>query len=90
MRGLVELGSITATEFISALQRQGAILLRPIAIETVRTEVYRAARSVSTSRRSDAAGRYQPVKIAIEPVSRAVSTVPIVGNTAIEALPVIV
>lgn len=88
LHGLVELGTITATEFISALQRQGAILLRPIAIETIRTEVYRAARSAS--RRSDAAGRYQPVKIAIEPVSRAVSTVPIVDKTEIEALPVIV
>ncbi len=88
--GIVELGSITATEFVSALRHRGDVRLRPIAIETVRTEVYRAAQSVSLSQRGDAAGRYQPVKIAIEPVIVAVSAVPIVGSRMIPPMPMIV
>ena len=90
LHGLVELGSITATEFVSALQRQGDIHLRSIATEAARAEVYRAARSVSASQRSDAGGRYQSVKIAIEPVIVAASAMPIVGSRVIAPMPMIV
>ncbi|WP_377846786.1 hypothetical protein [Bosea sp. UC22_33] len=90
LHGLLELGSITTTEFVSALRQHGDVRLRPIAIETVRIEVYRAAQSVSPSQRSDAAGRYQPVKISIEPMIAAVSAVPIVDIRMIEPMPVIV
>jgi hypothetical protein len=88
--GLVELGSIMPTEFVSALRRYGKIHLRTFDSENIRVEVYRAARSVSTFPRSDAAGRYQPVKIAIEPVTVAVTMVPIVGSRMTEAMPIIV
>ncbi|KQU49933.1 hypothetical protein ASG72_18125 [Bosea sp. Leaf344] len=77
LRGLVELGSITATEFVSALQRQGAFRLLPIATETVRAEVYAAAMSVPASIRADGTGRYQPFKIAIEPVIVTTRSLPI-------------
>lgn len=90
LHGLVELGSITGTEFVSALRHHGDVRVRPIAIETVRTEVYRAAQSTSPSRRSDAAGRYQPWKIAIEPVIVAASAVPIVRSRMIAPMPMIV
>lgn len=89
LHGLVELGSITGTEFASALRHHGDVRLRPIAIETVRTEVYRAGRSISTSLR-DAGGRYQPLKIAIEPVMMAASALPIVGSRMIPPMPMIV
>jgi hypothetical protein len=89
LHGLIELGSITATEFVSTLRHHGDVHLRPIAIEAVRTEVYRAAQSVSLSQR-DAVGRYQPVKIAIEPVIVAVSAVPIFGSRMIPPMPMIV
>lgn len=90
LHGLVELGSITANEFVSALRRNGDVRLRPISIETVRIEVYRAAQSASPSRRSDAAGRFQPVKIAIDPVIMASSAVPIVDSRMIAPMPIIV
>ena len=90
LHGLVELGSITATEFVSALRRLGEVSLRPLDSENVRVEVYRAARSASAVSRIDVAGRYQSLKIAIEPVTVAVTMVPIVGSKMIEALPIIV
>ncbi|WP_306222527.1 hypothetical protein [Bosea beijingensis] len=89
LHGLVELGSITAHEFVSALRHHGDVRLRPIAIEAVRTEVYRAAQSISPFQRSDAAGRYQPVKISIEPVIVAAFAVPIIANN-VEPLPMLV
>lgn len=90
LHGLVELGSITATEFVSALRRLGEVSLRPLDSDNVRVEVYRAARSASAVSRIDVAGRYQSLKIAIEPVTVAVTMVPIVGSKMIEALPIIV
>ncbi|MBN9471066.1 MAG: hypothetical protein J0J10_20055 [Bosea sp.] len=90
LRGIVELGSIAPTEFISALRRLGEVSLRPLEIGNVRTEVYRTARSVSTVPKADAAGRYQPLKIAIEPVTVAVPMVTLVGSRMIEAMPMIV
>lgn len=77
LHGIVELGSITAIEFVSALQRQGAVHLLPIATNTVRAEVYAAAMSVPASIRADGTGRYQPFKIAIEPVIVTARSLPI-------------
>lgn len=88
MRGLVELGSITATEFVGALGRHGSYRLRPIAIEAVRTEVYRAAQSVSASPGPVGTGRYQRFKIAIEPVTVAARTKPLPGSTIIMPMPI--
>lgn len=91
MHGLVELGSITAIEFVSALQRQGDIHLRPLDTANVRTEVYRAARSASTVAGLDATGRYQPLKVAIEPVTTTRKhPVPIIDDVMVEAMPVLV
>lgn len=87
--GLVELGSVTATEFAGALRRHGDVRLRPIGIDVVRTEVYRAAQSVSTSQRGDAGGRYQPVKIAIAPVTAYFLTNGHIKPAWIEPLPLI-
>lgn len=91
LHGLVELGSITAIEFVSALQRQGDIHLRPLGTANVRTEVYRAARSASTVAGLDATGRYQPLKVAIEPVTTTRKhPVPIIDDVMVEAMPVLV
>lgn len=90
LRGLVELGSITPTEFASALRRHGEIRLRPIKIENIRTEVYAAAMSVSAVAGIGSIGRYQSTKIAVEPVIIAVKSMPIGGSMMIEAMPVLV
>lgn len=90
LHGIVELGSTPPTEFVSALRRLGEVSLRPLEIGTVRAEVYRAARSASAVSRIDVAGRYQSLKIAIEPVTVAATMVPIVGSRMIEAMPIIV
>ncbi|HEV7334662.1 MAG TPA: hypothetical protein VGO06_01740 [Bosea sp. (in: a-proteobacteria)] len=87
LHGLVELGSITATEFGSALRHHGDVRLRPSAIETVRTEVYRAAQSVSPPRLSDAAGRYQSVKIAIQPLTMRKLPDPLIYDRMVDPMP---
>ncbi len=54
-----------------ALRRLGEVRLRPIEAEHVRTEVYAAARPISTVSTVSAgewSRRYQAFKIAIEPV----------------------
>lgn len=76
-------------EFMRALRRHGDVRLRPLDIENVRTEVYRAARSVLPVQRMDATGRYQPMKIAIEPVTLAMSTIPTIGRAVVEPQPVV-
>lgn len=90
MRGLVELGSITATEFVSAMRRYGDVHVRPVALEQVRVEVYRAARSVSTLPRNASAGRYQPFKVAIEPVTNGTRNPLPTIDEAIEPQPMLV
>lgn len=90
LHGLVELGSITEIEFRSALRHCGDVRLRPIASEAVRTEVYRAAQSLSPPQRSDAAGRYQSLKIAIRPVILAAYATPIVSRSIIPPMPTMV
>lgn len=90
LRGIVSLGSVTTTEFTVALRRHGNVRLRPIAIETVRTEVYRAAQSVSTSQHSHAAGRYQRLKIAIEPVTARVRSSSMIESMMVEAMPILI
>lgn len=64
--GIVELGSVSTTEFIHTFRRRGEFRLRPIEAESLRNEVYAAARSVTVT--PSGACRYQPLKIAIEPV----------------------
>jgi hypothetical protein len=90
LRGIVSLGSITSTEFISALRRHGEIRLRPIGAENIRTEVYAAAMSISAASGPREIGRYQRVKIAIEPVIIAVKSMPIDSGMMVEAMPVLV
>lgn len=89
LRGIVSLGSITTPEFMVTLQRHGEVHMRPIAIETVRAEVYAAAMSISAASFPKEPGRYQPFKIAIEPVTAAQRTVPTTGNILVEPLPII-
>ncbi|BCB19224.1 hypothetical protein [Bosea sp. ANAM02] len=89
LHGLVELGSITATEFAGALERYGDVRLRSITIEMVRAEVYRAAQSVSACPGPGGTGRYQPFKIAIEPVIVAARAKPLLGNVLIVPMPIL-
>ncbi|MDX3806788.1 hypothetical protein ACXIUS_29400 [Bosea thiooxidans] len=89
LNGLVEFGSITNEEFVAAFQRHGMVGLRPIEITDVRVEVYKAVWSIALVEMEAQKGRYQPLKIAIEPVTVAVSTMPIVGNIMIEPQPVV-
>jgi hypothetical protein len=67
LRGVIELGSITAEEFAQALRRHGPIGLRPVEVTSVRVAVYEAARTVV--RGVTRSGRYQFWKIAIAPVA---------------------
>uniref|UniRef100_A0A9E8CMD4 Uncharacterized protein n=1 Tax=Bosea sp. NBC_00436 TaxID=2969620 RepID=A0A9E8CMD4_9HYPH len=89
LRGIVSLGSITSTEFISALRRHGEIHLRPIEIENIRTEVYAAAMSVSVAPGVKETGRYQPLKIAVEPVTVAACGKPILRSGMIVPMPIL-
>jgi hypothetical protein len=89
VHGIVELGSITPSEFTAGLRRLGDVRLRPLDIETVRTEVYEAARSVSTIQQGHAAGRYQPFKIAIKPVTSMALAKPLLGNALIVPMPML-
>lgn len=89
LRGIVSLGSVTATEFMIGLRRHGDVCLGPIEIENIRTEVYAAVMSISVGPGPQGTGRYQPFKIAIEPVAIAARTKPIIGNIVIEPLPII-
>lgn len=89
LQGIVELGSITAIEFVSALERQGAVHLLPIATGTVRAEVYAAAMSVPASIRADGTGRYQPFKIAIVPVTVAARSLPILDGKGMMPMPML-
>lgn len=64
-----------------ALRRHGEVRLRAIAIENIRPEVYAAAMSISVVVPDlQEKGRYQPFKIAIEPVTVAVHAKSIVGK----------
>lgn len=89
LRGIVSLGSVTTPEFMVTLHRHGEVHMRPIAIETVRAEVYAAAMSISAASFPKEPGRYQPFKIAIEPVTIVARTVPTIGDTPVEPLPII-
>lgn len=91
LRGVVSIGSVTETEFVSALRRLGDVHLRPLDTANVRTEVYRAARSASTVAGMDATGRYQPLKVAIEPVTiTRKHPVLVIDDVMVEAMPVLV
>ncbi|PZR83209.1 MAG: hypothetical protein DI537_35280 [Stutzerimonas stutzeri] len=88
--GIVELGSISTTEFLHTFRRRGAVGLRPIEIENLRTEVYTAACSVSTTPTAVGKGRYQPLKVAIEPVTTRKHPLPDIEDVMIDAMPVLV
>lgn len=90
LRGIISLGSITASEFDVALHRHGDVRLRPILIENIRTEVYAATRSMLSIQHGNAAGRYQPVKIAIAPGIDAAPSVAAVGSRMFAPMPMIV
>ena len=85
--GIVELGSISTAEFVHTFRRRGEVRLRPIEIESLRSEVYGAALSVS----AEGKGRYQPLKVAIEPVmTTRKHPAPFIGDVMVEAMPVLV
>lgn len=86
-RGVISLGSITPTEFGVALRRYGETQLRPIEAENIRTEVYAAAMSLSAASGPRGDGRYQPFKIAIEPVTVAALSTPPLDSPTIKAMP---
>ncbi len=85
--GIIEFGSVSTAEFIHTFQRRGQIRLRPIEVENLRNEVYAAARSVATT--PSGAGRYQPLKIAIEPVTMKKHAVLSMEGVMIDAMPVL-
>lgn len=87
--GIVELGSISTTEFIHTFQRRGEIRLRPIEAENLRAEVYAAARSVSATSIAGGTGRYQPLKVAIEPVTtRTRNPLPTIDDLVVPPMPI--
>lgn len=88
--GIVELGSISTTEFLHTFRRRGEVGLRPIEIKNLRAEVYAAAMSVSATATAAGKGRYQPLKVAIEPVMIKKRPVPVIDDMMIEAMPVLV
>lgn len=89
--GIVELGSISTAEFVHTFRRRGEVRLRPIEIENLRTEVYTAALSTSATPAVGGKGRYQPLKVAIEPVATTRKRpVPVIDDVMVEAMPVLV
>lgn len=88
--GIVELGSISTAEFLHTFRRRGEVTLRPIEIENLRTEIYAAALSVSATPIAGGKGRYQPLKVAIEPVTTRKRPVPVIDDVMVEAMPVLV
>lgn len=89
--GIVELGSISTIEFLHTFRRRGEVRLRPIEIENLRTEVYTAALSASATPAVGGKGRYQPLKVAIEPVATTRKRpVPVIDDVMVEAMPVLV
>ena len=89
LHGLVALGSISATEFTSALRRHGDVRLRPVDIANVRAEVYAAALSVSNVPARSWIARYQPIKIAIEPVTIPTFSTPKVSGRICQPMPIL-
>lgn len=89
--GIVELGSISTIEFTHTFKRRGEVRLRPIEVENLRHEVYAAARSISGVAIAGGAARYQPLKVAIEPVTTGTrNPVPTMDDLVIEPQPVLV
>jgi hypothetical protein len=87
LSGLLELGSIKSEEFFAAFQRREVTALRPIGITDVRFEVYKAARSIVSVKIEKQ--RYQPLKVAIEPVRRRKPPMPTIDHNMVEPAPVI-
>ena len=87
--GVVELGSITPQEFSYGLQRHGTVRLRPIDAANVRAAVYAAARSASMILAGERSGRYQSVKIAVEPVFTAIVSMQTTGSPIVEPIPIV-
>ena len=88
--GIVELGSVTTTELIHTFRRRGEVWLQPVKIEDLRAEVYAAACSVSKASTAGGKGRYQPLKVAIEPLTTRKRLIPVIDDTMVEAMPVLV
>lgn len=86
--GFAEFGSITPEEFECTFQRHGAVSACPIDIPFVRVEVYRAA-LMSSLPIAVEHGRYQALRIAIEPV--ALPVLPISPDTerVVQPMPVL-
>lgn len=69
VRGIIKLGSITAEEFAIAFSRHGQACLGPMTNDDVRAEAYAAARSATRASAESDAGRFQSIKLAIQPVA---------------------
>jgi hypothetical protein len=70
VRGIVSLGSVMEDEFIEAFGQRWPTILRAIAVEDVRNEVYFAIRPGLISDPETGEGRYQPVRLAVEPAGK--------------------
>lgn len=87
LTGLVELDSVTAEEFSRVVQRHGAVSVRPIDINTIRIEVYKAALMLTPP--DGTPGRYQPLKIAIEPLRGSIFPISPETQRNIQPMPIL-
>lgn len=88
LRGIVDLGSVTAEEFGTAFEGHGPVFIRPIDAASLRVEVYNAALGLDGLSAGAGVGRYQPFKIAIAPaigVTKGVS----IAQSVIQPMPML-
>ena len=67
VRGIVSLGPVTETEFLTAFGRRWPTTIRPIEIKAVRQEIYFAIRPGVIRDLERWGARYQPIRVTIEP-----------------------
>ncbi len=67
VRGIVSLGAVTEEEFIEVIERRWPTTLRPIDVEELRSEVYFAVRPGIIFDTGPHQGRYQAIRLAVEP-----------------------
>lgn len=67
VRGIVSLGGVTEVEFATAFRRRWPVRVRPCAVGDVRQQVYFAIHPDRADVLEGLPGRYQRVKVAVEP-----------------------
>jgi hypothetical protein len=67
VRGVVALGSLTASEVVATFDARWATTLRPIDPAHLRTEIYAAIRPAVIAAQRPSCGRYQSLKFAVWP-----------------------